>query len=86
MEALPIKSEKIEKTKIRFPKQWLLIAVDKIDELTTTPISGKLIAHSPRRSEIYQQMMKVRGKKPILVEYSEDNLPQGFAVAFSFYE
>ena len=80
------KSYTIETLKKRYHKQWLLIEVAKMDESTTTPISGYLIKHSPHRSEIYQLMMKPRGKKRILVEYSEDKLPKGFAVAFLIHE
>lgn len=80
------KPYKIEAFKKRYHKQWLLIEIAKMDKSTTTPVSGYLMAHSPHRSEIYQQMMASPGKKPILVEYSEDKLPKGFAVAFLFHE
>lgn len=73
---------KIADIKKRFHREWLLVAVDKMDEATTTPISGKLIAHSPRRDDIYRRLLSLRRKRNILVEYSEDRLPKGFAVAF----
>jgi hypothetical protein len=77
-----MKSEKIEKIKKRFHREWLLIAVDKVDESTTTPISGRLIAHSPHRDEIYRKLFSLKQKRNILVECSEDKLPKGYAAAF----
>lgn len=73
---------KIETIKNKFHREWLLIAVDKIDKSTTTPISGKLIAHSPHRDEIYRKLLSLKRRKEILVEYSEDTLPKGYAAAF----
>lgn len=77
-----MKSEKIEKIKKKFHRQWLLVAVDKFDESTTTPISGKLIAHSSRREDIYQLLLKRPKGKKLLIEYSEDTFPEGCAAAF----
>lgn len=75
--------EKIEKLKKTFRRQWLLIALDKMDETTTTPISGRLITHSPHRDEIYRYLMAHPPKnKRILIEYSEDTFPKGYAAAF----
>ena len=75
-------SQKINTIKRRFPKEWLLISLDKIDEATTTPISGRLIAHSPHRYEVYAKLLAIKRKRPVLVEYSEDTLPKGFVAAF----
>ncbi|OIO79784.1 MAG: hypothetical protein COW11_00800 [Candidatus Omnitrophica bacterium CG12_big_fil_rev_8_21_14_0_65_43_15] len=72
----------IASIKKRYNREWLLIAVDKMNEATTTPISGKLIVHSPRRDDIYRKLLSLRKKRNILVEYSEDKLSKGFAVAF----
>jgi len=77
-----MKSEKIEEIKKRFHREWLLITVDKIDEATTTPVSGRLIAHSPHRDEIYQMLLKPPKVKKLLIEYSEDSFPDGYAAAF----
>ncbi len=76
------KSEKIEKIKKRFNREWLLIAIDKIDESTTTPISGTLINHSPHREDIYQMLTESPKAKKLLVEFSEDSFPKGYAAAF----
>ena len=72
--------ESIEKIRKRFRQQWLLIAIDKIDEATAKPKTGKLLAHSPRRDEIHNAMLRRKGLA--LVTYSDDKLPAGYAVAF----
>ena len=77
-----MKSEKIQNIKKRFHREWLLIAVDKVDESTTTPISGKLLFHSPHRDEVYSKLLSMRRKTAVLVENSSDSLPKGYAAAF----
>ena len=72
--------QNIEIIKKRHHREWLLIAVDEIDETTTTPLTGRLIAHSPHRDEVYNRMVKARGLTVAL--YSDSTLPQGYAVAF----
>lgn len=74
------RSESIEKIRKRFRQQWLLIAIDKIDKKTTKPKTGKLLAHSPRRDEVHNVMLRRKGLA--LVTYSDDKLPAGYAVAF----
>ena len=44
------------------------------------PISGRLVAHSPRREDIYARLTKASGL--LVAIYSEKTLPQGYAVAF----
>lgn len=75
-----MQTEKIETIRKRFHHEWLLIAVDKMDESTTTPLTGRLLAHSSRRDEIYRKEMKYKGH--ILSVYSEDGFPKGYAAAF----
>jgi len=77
-----MKIEKIESIKKRYHREWLLIALNKIDESTTTPISGRLISHSPHREDIYRLLLKPPKGKKLLVEYSEDTFPKGYAAAF----
>lgn len=77
-----MKTEKVNTIKKRFHREWLLIAVDKVNRSNTTPISGKLIAHSPHRDEIYQFLLKPPKVKKLLVEYSENSFPKGYAAAF----
>ena len=73
-------SQSIEGLRRRFHREWLLIAVDEIDQATTTPRRGRLLAHSPHRDELYAKERSVRGLT--LTVYSDDHLPQGFAAAF----
>lgn len=77
------KSEKIEAIKNHYHREWLLIAVDEIDQTTTTPVSGRLITHSPHRDEVYEKLLSLKKRSwPVLVEYSEDTMPKGFVAAF----
>lgn len=73
-------SEPIQKIRKRFRKEWLLIAVDRMNSKTTTPVAGRVLAHSPRREEIHDAMLRRKGLA--LITYSEDRLPAGYAVAF----
>ena len=77
-----MQSKKINSIKKRYRREWLLIAVDKVDESTTTPLMGRLLAHSPRRDEVYRKLLSAKRKWPVLVSYSEDTLPKGHAAAF----
>ena len=77
-----MRSSKIETIKKRFPREWILVAVDKVDETTTTPISGKLITHSPRRQDVYRKLLSIKNRHNVLVEYTEDKFPKGYAAAF----
>ncbi|MBI5555735.1 MAG: hypothetical protein HY920_07805 [Elusimicrobia bacterium] len=77
-----MKSKKIETIKKSYHREWLLISLDKVDESTTTPISGKLISHSPHREDIYRLLLKPPKGKKLLVEFSEDTFPEGYAAAF----
>jgi hypothetical protein len=77
-----MKTEKITTIKKRFHREWLLIAVNKVDESTTTPISGRLIFHSPHRYEVYQKLLSLHQRQNLLVENSADSLPKGYAAAF----
>jgi hypothetical protein len=76
-----IKKERVEIIRKRYSNKWLLIAVDEMDESTTIPIRGHLLAHSKDRDEIYKKMM--RYKIHTFVTCSEDKLRKGLAVAFS---
>lgn len=70
----------IEQWRRRYRREWLLIAVEEIDQTTTTPLRGRLLAHSPRRDEIDDA--SIRYPKPALVVFSEDTFPPGYAAAF----
>jgi len=77
-----MKTKKINAIKRQYHREWLLIAVDKLDESTTTPISGRLITHSPHRDDVYRKLLSLKRKWPVLVEFSEDTMPKGFVAAF----
>ena len=76
-----MKLQKIEDIRKRFHQQWLLIKVSKVNRTTSTPILGYLLAHSPDREEIYHESLKHKGL--LFIDHSEDQLPKGYAVAFS---
>ena len=75
-----MQSKKIETIRKRFQREWLLIAIDRMDDSTTTPLTGRLLAHSSHRDEIYRKEMKY--KRHTLTVYSEDGFPKGYAAAF----
>ena len=73
------KSQTIEAIRKRFHREWLLIAVDKIDHSTTTVTHGRLLAHSKSRDEIYEEMLRRKGPK--YVTHSDHRLPRGYGYA-----
>ena len=75
-----MKLQKIEIIQKKFCNEWLLIAMDKMDESTTTPLTGRLLAHSKNRDEIYKKSMKYQ--KPAMILPPKNVLPRGWAVAF----
>ena len=75
-----MKSEPVNRLRKRFHREWLLIAVDRLDPKTQAPLRGRLLAHSPHRDEIYDRLVKAKGLS--VAVYSETTLPQGYAVAF----
>lgn len=75
-----MRSQNIKAIRKKFHREWLLIAVDKMDEQRTIPLTGKLLAHSPHRDEIYRNEMKYQGNT--LTVYSEEGIPEGYGAAF----
>lgn len=75
-----MKSQKIEGIRKKFHREWLLIVIDKMDESTTIPLTGRLLAHSPHRDEI--DRLDLKYKRHTLTVYSEDEFPKGYAAAF----
>lgn len=74
--------ERIENIKKRFKNEWLLIEVTESDKITSTSIKGRLLAHSPLRDAIYKKVMEIKTKLPTLIDYSENDLPEGMVAAF----
>jgi len=67
---------------VRHKNQELFIRDDvPIMVATTTPLTGRLLAHSPRREDIYLQEEKYKGGH-LLTLYSEKGIPKGYATAF----
>jgi hypothetical protein len=75
-----MKTLSVEQIRKRFHREWLLIAADRVDPRTQVPLTGRLLAHSPHRDEVYDRWVKAKGLTVVL--YSEKKLPQGYAVAF----
>lgn len=59
---------KIENILKQYHNEWLLIDVEKFDE-DYKPLEGKVIAHSPLKHVIYQQMLDHNGKN-YAIEYA----------------
>lgn len=74
------KVENISKIKRRYPKEWLLLANVTADELTR-PVTGKLVAHSKNRDEIYARLKHVHGR--ISIEYA-GSIPKDLIVVFAW--
>jgi len=70
---------KIKELKKEYKDEWLLIKVEKTNELNE-PVEGELIAHSKRRDEIYDKMKTVEGHTYTV--YAGEIPKKGFAVAF----
>ena len=63
-----------------FPNEWLLIDVDRFDARTTTPLTGRLLAHSKLRDPLEKRAAQSKGL--IYLVFGRDTLPQGYAAAF----
>ena len=76
----PTRSQSIAHLRRRHPREWLLIEVERFDAKTTTPIQGRLLAHSTRRQPLERQAERAPGL--IYLVHGSDTLPQGYAAAF----
>ena len=75
------KVRSIDRIRRGYRREWLLIDVVEMDDATTRPLRGRLLAHSKDRQALYDRLLQTRVRLP-LVTYSEDSPPQGYAVAF----
>ena len=73
-------AERIERLRRAFPNDWLLVEVDRFDPRTTTPLTGRLVAHSKRRDPLERRAAHMKGL--IYLVHGSDTLPQGYAAAF----
>lgn len=77
------KSQRIERLRRAFPHEWLLIEVDHFDARTTTPVTGRLLAHSQLRDPLEHQVARAKHTKRLTyLVFGSDTLPQGYAAAF----
>ena len=61
----------------KYRRQYILVQVHEEDESTTTPLTGKLIAHSPSRDTVYKKWDAVKDwSRPILFCYTGP-IPRG---------
>ena len=73
-------SRPIEQIRRRYKREWLLIAVDGFDRHTTTPVTGRLLAHSKRPEPLEKQATLAKGLTYLV--FGSDTLPEGYAIAF----
>jgi len=74
------RNQRIERLRRAFPNEWLLIQVDRFDPHTTTPLTGRLLAHSKRPEPLEKQA--ARTKELAYLVFGSDTLPKGYAIAF----
>jgi hypothetical protein len=74
------KSQSIKTLLKRYKNEWLLIDLDKIDERTLQPKTGRLVAHSPRKEDLSERVISHKGR--LLRVFSGPLLPAGFQAAF----
>lgn len=74
-----MRSQKIDTIRKQFKHEWLLIAIDEMDESTTTPLTGHLLAHSPDPMEVHKEAMKHAG---LLATLYSDDWPEDLAACF----
>lgn len=71
-----MKGQPIQEIVKQFLGEWVLIHVLEMDEETTMPILGELLAHSTKNEDVYEISSNYEGTGNLLVEYSpapEDN-------------
>ncbi len=73
---ISMKGQSIQEIVKQFPGEWVLIHILEMDEETTTPVLGELLAHSKKNEYIYEISSIYEETGNLLVEYSpapEDN-------------
>ena len=75
-----LRTQSIERWRKAYRNEWLLIEVDRFDPRTTTPLSGRLVAHSKRRDPLEQRAARAKGL--VYLVHGSDTLPRGYAAAF----
>ena len=75
-----MKSQSVAGLRKRYRREWLLVAVDRLDPRTQEPLMGRVLAHSPLRTDLEPRFITAKGLTYLV--YSETRLPHGYAVAF----
>lgn len=75
-----MKKQTIEKIRQQFHKEWLLIAVDEVDQSTGTPIRGTLLGHSQSVEVLWEEAEN--HTEPVMVLFSDD-WPDDVAACFT---
>ena len=76
--------EKISALIKKYRHQYILVDVHDEDQATNTPVSGKLLARSRNRNEIYKKLHLLKNwSRPIFICYTDSTLPQGTEAALS---
>ncbi|MBM3241069.1 hypothetical protein FJZ31_32700 [Candidatus Poribacteria bacterium] len=70
--------ENIEAIRRKFTREWLLIEVVEQDD-TTIPTMGRLMYHTPSKSEAYHLLLS--SKQHLYIIYSDD-IPANFEDMF----
>lgn len=63
----------------QYAGQWVLIEYRELDEQLNV-VEGEVIAHSPRKEEIYKRLLETKGKN-IAIDYAGE-FPKDLAVMF----
>jgi len=63
----------------QYKDEWVLIEYTKLDEQLNL-LEGRVLAHSPSKEKIYEQLAKAKGKR-ISIEYT-GKFPEDVAVMF----
>ncbi|ETW99656.1 MAG: hypothetical protein ETSY2_40475 [Candidatus Entotheonella gemina] len=66
----------------QYDGQWVLIAYDELDEQLNV-VSGKVVANSPNKEEIYKQLLNTKGMN-IAIEYAGEPI-QDLSVMFALW-
>jgi len=70
-----------KKIKQKFKDEWVLLSNFETNEFNE-PISGVVIAHSKKRSEIYDRLSELKRRKRLCVLFTGKVPPENVAVMF----
>jgi hypothetical protein len=77
-------SEQITHIKKRFRRvEWLLVDVETIDKKTAVPLTGRLIAHSPKRAVVWDSLLKTPQIKRPYILCSRTRLARSLGAALN---